>query len=94
MKTLNTAAVKGAPKDNVTADEEGTFLSPSKYKMYATLVVMKPKYKMVQIFEGSTTHELSKINKNGISIQALMENVIATAGIASTFSNSVLLTIV
>jgi hypothetical protein len=49
---------------------------------------------MVAIFEGSVTHELSKINKKGINKVALMENVRATAGIASTIVNNALLTIV
>ena len=55
---------------------------------------MKPKYKIITILAGSATHELSKINKKDINIVALMENVIATAGIAFTFANNALLTIV
>lgn len=57
-------------------------------------MVIIPKYKIVPIFLGSTTHELSKMNKNGISMNALIEKVIATAGMASTLANKNLLTIV
>jgi len=49
---------------------------------------------MVAIFKSSVTHELFKINKKGINKVALMENVRATIGIASTFVNNALLTIV
>src|SRR5699024_2302502 len=81
--TPSSDAVKGSPRDNVTAVEDFTYLNPLENKKYAKVVASSPICKATRNPFVSPSHVISLMNTNGDKISALRQNIIATDAMGS-----------